>query len=240
MMPEHAIPALKTTSTKFPFWETAVRRHQDGVDILAEDPGWGSWLGIMVGILHLLYIAQVSWKQITYVISRSPTSRKDINTAPRAMPVESTQGEGPCLWCTGVGHTSDRCYAKDPANLQLFPNKHWPSGEVPNPFKIRFNKKFTKEEALRMVRGLSPRTQAKYNQASMDSTPPSPPPRPVTSNSSVNKASSSTTFDKYRKEGRYNCISPVVTSGKVLAMEAHTKVGDNFTDDGSPKSPNYW
>jgi hypothetical protein len=184
----------------------------------------------MVGILHLLYIAQVTWKQITYAISRSPTTRKDLNTAPRAKEdhEEGNTAPGPvrCLWCTGMGHTSDRCFAKDPANLQLFPNKHWPGGEIPIYYKLRFNKKFTKEEALNMVR-------RSHGQTSMDSTPSPTPPRPVTANSSTN-------YDKYRKEGRYNCISPVVTSGKVLAMEAHTKVGDDFTEDGSPKSLNYW
>jgi hypothetical protein len=232
MTSEHAIPALKPTSTIFPFWETAVRRHQDGVDILAGDPGWGSWLGIMVGIIHLLYIAQVTWNQITYAIARSPTTRKDS--------VVSIQLQRPCLWCTGIAHSSDKCYARDPANLKLFPNKNWPSGEVPNYFKLRFNKKFTQEEAQKMVRELSPRAQAKYYQASMDSTPSPPPPGPVTANSSDNNASSSTNYDRYRKEGRYNFISPEVISEKVLAMEAHTKVEDEFPEDGSPKSHNYW
>ncbi len=190
-MPEHAIPALKKTSTKFPFWETAVRRHQDGVDILTENPGWGSWLGIMVGIIHLVHIAQATWNQIMYAIARSPT-RKD-----PVVSIQVLESKRQCLWCKGIGHSANKCYAKDPTNLTRFPKATW--SKVPNYFKLRFNKKFTQEEAQKMVKEAATRTPAQYHQASLAWTPP-----PIfTANPSDNNASSSTKTDRHRQEGRY-------------------------------------
>jgi hypothetical protein len=219
MTSEHAIPALKPTSTKFPFWETAVRRHLDGVDILAGDPGWGSWLGILVGIIHLLYIAQVTWKQITYAIARSPKTRKDSAASIQL------QTERPCLWCTGNDHSSDTCYAKDPANLKLFPNQRWPNGEAPNYFKHRFNKKFTQEEAQKMTDGNKEASEKRHSdrvqqyKASMDSTPP--PPGTSTANPSDNNASSSVKTNMHRQEGRYNYLVPEAIKEQEIAMEAN-------------------
>jgi hypothetical protein len=76
-----------------------------------------------------------------------------------AMSTKSTQlqPKRQCLWCTGIGHSSERCYARDPANLKLFPNKNWLNGEVPNYFELRFNKKLTQKEAQKMVREVAVR-----------------------------------------------------------------------------------
>jgi hypothetical protein len=228
MTSEHAIPALKPTSTNFPFWETAVRRHLDGVDILAGDPGWGSWLGIMVGIIHLLYIAQVTWNQITYAIARSPTTRQDSRVSIQL------QTKRQCLWCKGIGHFADRCYAKDPTNLTRFPKAKW--SKVPNYMTLKFNKKFTQEEAQKMVKEAATR-HPQYYQASMDSTPPPPPPptRTFTANPSDNNASSSIKTDRHRQEGRYNFLDPEAITEQEIAMEANTNFGDGF-----PKSHNLW
>jgi hypothetical protein len=187
----------------------------------------------MVGIIHLLYIAQVTWNQITYVIARSPTTRKDS--------VVSIQLQKPCLWCTGIAHSSDKCYAKDPANLKLFPNHRWPNGEAPNYFKLRFNKKFTQEEAQKMNKEASETRhgdRVQQYKASMDSTPP--PPGTSTANPSDNNASSSVKTNMHRQEGRYNYLVPEAIKEQEIAMEAHTNVGDEFPEDGLPKSHNYW
>jgi hypothetical protein len=90
-----------------------------------------------------------------------------------------------CLWCTGIGHSSERCYARDPANLKLFPNKNWTNGEVPNYFKIRFYKKFTQEEAKK----------ERYHQVVR--TPP--PPGTFTTNPRDNNAPTSIDNDRLKK-----------------------------------------
>ena len=226
MTSEHAIPALKPTSN-FPFWETAVQRHLDSVDILAVDPGWGSWLGIMVGIIHLVHIAQAIWNQIKYAISRSPT-RKD-----PVVSIQVLESKRQCLWCKGIGHSANKCYAKDPTNLTRFPKATW--SKVPNYFKLRFNKKFTQEEAQKMNKEARETRHPQYYQASMDSTPSPPPPGTSTANPSDNNASSSIKTDRHRQEGRYNFLVPEAIKEQEIAMEANTNFGYGF-----PKSHNYW
>jgi hypothetical protein len=69
-----------------------------------------------------------------------------------------------CLWCTMIGHSSDKCYARDPDNLKLFPNRRW-HGKEPDHMTLKFNKKYTQEEAQKMIRETPPRATAKYHQA---------------------------------------------------------------------------
>jgi hypothetical protein len=78
-----------------------------------------------------------------------------------ALPMKSKQQ---CLWCTMIGHSSDKCYARDPDNLKLFPNRRW-KGKEPDHMTLKFNKKYTQEEAQKMVRETPPRATAKYHQA---------------------------------------------------------------------------
>ena len=109
-----------------------------------------------------------------------------------------------CTWCTGGGHTIDRCYAKDPENVTRFPHSSWVNGEALEFVKLKYNKKHTQEEARNMVNRLSRPSPAHYHQASLALTPP-PIYTAVTSN---NQASSSTSTDRYRQEGRYNFLVP--------------------------------
>jgi hypothetical protein len=61
----------------------------------------------------------------------------------------SAQGPkfGPCSWCTQPGHSSDKCYARDPANLTKHPRGTWVNGVVPQFMRNRYYRRFTKEEA---------------------------------------------------------------------------------------------
>jgi hypothetical protein len=151
-------------------------------------------MGDNSNIVQLWHIAQVTWNQIKVINTRTPPTSQHLGMATQLQGRSQSQ----CLWCTGIGHNSDRCYAKDPANLQLFPNKNWNNGEIPSYFKMRFHKKFTQEEAKKMVKDyppFGPRTGATYHQASLAWTPP-----PI-----------------------FNADPE-----KELAMEANTKIGDGF------------
>ena len=95
----------------------------------------------------------------------------------------------------------------------------------------RYNKKYTQEEAQKMVRETPPRAPSQYHQASLAWTPP-----PIyTAEPGDNSASSNTNTDRCRQEGRYNFLSPEVIPEKALAMEAHTKIGNGF-----PEKENLW
>jgi hypothetical protein len=184
-------------------------------------------MGDNSNILQLWHIAQVTWNQIKVTNARTPPTSQHLGMATQLQATSKRQ----CLWCTGIGHSSDKCYARNPDNLKLFPNHRWPNGEVPNYMTLKFNKKYTQEEAQKMVRETPPRAPAQYHQASLAWTPP-----PIfTADPGDNNASSSTNTDRYRQEGRYNFLSPEVITEKELAMEAHTTIGDGF-----PKLDNLW
>jgi hypothetical protein len=63
----------------------------------------------------------------------------------------TSQPRRQCRWCTSVGHNSDRCYAKDPANLLKYPHSSWVNGEPPEFLKQRYYKCFSQQEAQSLV-----------------------------------------------------------------------------------------
>ena len=96
---------------------------------------------------------------------------------------------------------------------------------------LKYNKKFTQEEAQKMVKEAATRPPAQNHQASLAWTPP-----PIfTATPSDNNASTSTKTDRHRQEGRYNFLVPEVIKEQELAMDAHTTIGDGF-----PKCNNLW
>jgi hypothetical protein len=168
----------------------------------SRDPTWYRTMTMEKVRKHLQKTA-IKLKDIkeTYDSDLTPTRTMNPTTSQNAGTPTADATKRPkklCLWCTGIGHNSDRCYAKDPANLQRFPNRNWTNGEAPIYFRMRFHKKFTQKEAKKMVKDyppFGPRTGATYHQASLAWTPP-----PI-----------------------YNADPE-----KELAMEANTKIGDGF------------
>jgi hypothetical protein len=63
--------------------------------------------------------------------------------------------------------------------------------------KLKYNKKFTQEEAQNMVKQAAARTPAQYQQASLAVTPP---PGSFSTTPSDNDASASTRTDKHRQQ----------------------------------------
>jgi hypothetical protein len=111
-----------------------------------------------------------------------------------ALPTQSKQlqTKRQCLWCKGIGHSTDRCYSRDPANLTLFPHSRWPNGEVPQYMTLKYNKKLTQEEAQRIREGAT-RT----------------PPPILTANTSDNNASTSIKTGKDKKEKATDWLSGI-------------------------------
>ena len=64
-----------------------------------------------------------------------------------------------CQFCLLHGHRKERCYARDPANLYLYPNSIWPRGEPPEFMKRRYYKPFTQEEAQKMSASGPPKSR---------------------------------------------------------------------------------
>jgi hypothetical protein len=180
-------------------------------------------VGENASINQMWYIAQITWKQIKAVEARTPSPSQHLGM--------SAQGPkfGPCLWCTKPGHSSDRCYAKDPANLTKLPRSTWVNSEAPEYMKARYNKKFTQEEATKMAHQSTPR---QHHQASVAWAPP-----PIyTAVPSQDQASTSTThIDRHRQKGRYNFLVPEKVTEQQLAMPAQAVIGD-----GQPDASNLW
>jgi hypothetical protein len=115
-------------------------------------------------ILQIWHITQVTWNQIKKVNKRTPPPSQHLGMNAQ------TQPRRQCLWCTGSGHSADRCYAKDPINLTKFPHHLWGSTGPPDFMKQRYHKQFTQEEATAMVR--STRASGQHHRASLAWTPP--------------------------------------------------------------------
>ncbi len=171
------------------------------------------------------YIAQITWKQIKAVKARTPSPSQHLG-----MSAQEPRRNLQCLWCTQPGHSIDRCYAKDPENVTRFPHSSWVNGEDPKFVKLKYNKMHTQEEARNMVNRLSKPSLAHYHQASLASTTP----HIYTAVTNNNQATTSTSTDRHRQEGRYKFLVPETVTEPELAMQAQT-IGD-----GMPHISNLW
>jgi hypothetical protein len=174
-------------------------------------------MGENCNILHLWHIAQVTWNQIKIVNKRTspPSQHLGMNA--------QTQPRRQCLWCTGGGHSAERCYAKDPINLTKFPHISWGSAGATDFMKQKYHKKFTQEEATAMVR--STQAAGQHHRASLAWTPP-----PIFNAAPSEEASTSST-DLPRQQGRYKRSVPAEPE---IAMLAQT------VSDGMPHVNNLW
>jgi hypothetical protein len=84
-------------------------------------------------------------------------------------------GNWTCQFCLLNGHRMEKCYARDPENLYLYPHSAWLHGEPPKFMKLKYYKPFTQEEAQQMSVSVRSRTRPPQAAQGVPRTPtPSP------------------------------------------------------------------
>ncbi len=98
--------------------------------------------------------------------------------------------------------------------------------------KMRYNKKYTQEEAKNLVNRSNRSTPLQQHQASLAWTPP-PIYTAVPNQDQASTRNTHTvdeTTDRHRQEGRYRFLVPETVTETQLAMPAGTTIGDGLPD----------